>query len=88
MQRSAAEHPRSLSRYRCALALAKARGVHGGTSAVNHFRKQRRIGGCRHSRCWLCHGDKLARRPTVTARRQAATFIEALRSLDTLARDR
>jgi hypothetical protein len=33
------------------------------------FRKGQRIGGCGKSRCYLCHGEKLLRQPTLQQRR-------------------
>lgn len=83
MRRAALERFRLLTRQREQRALARARGVPAEPLALNHFRKQRRIGGCGNSRCWLCHGDKLAQRPTPQARRAANAWADGLRSLET-----
>jgi hypothetical protein len=32
------------------------------------FRKGRRVGGCGKSRCYLCHGEKLLKQPTLQQR--------------------
>lgn len=85
MRRAALERLRLLKRQRDQRTLARARGVPAEPLAINHFRKQRRIGGCGNSRCWLCHGDKLAQRPTPQARRAANAWADGLRSLDTQA---
>ncbi len=36
---------------------------------AGRFRKGQRVGGCGRARCHLCHGDKLAHRPTIQQRR-------------------
>src|SRR6186713_3042064 len=53
----------------------------GRTSAleVGRFRKGLRVGGCGNSRCWLCHGGKIAGDPKVDARRSLATYREEMR---------
>lgn len=81
MQRAACEKPRTLHQHKRWLALARARGLPVDARPANFFRKHQRIGGCGHPRCWLCHGDKLAQRPTPQARRATARFTEALREL-------
>lgn len=88
MRRTAVEQPRTLHRYRCWLALTKAGGRPVGTQAINRFRKQQRIGGCGNSRCWLCHGDKLAGNPTPKAQRHLLAFAEGMRDLELPARYR
>lgn len=40
------------------------------------FRKGQRRGGCRKARCYLCHGDKLWKRPTRQQRRADLTYQE------------
>lgn len=81
MQRAAREHARAQRQRQRWQALAHARGVPAAAVAANRFRKQRRVGGCGNARCWLCHGDKLAKRPTPPARRAAARFADGLREL-------
>ena len=83
MQRAAREKLRALRQRKRWLALARARGIPAAAQPANFFRKRQRIGGCGNARCWLCHGDKLARHPTPQARRAAARFAEAMRTLDT-----
>ena len=47
----------------------------------DRFRKSQRIGGCGGPRCWLCHSDKLAGRPTLRDLRAIAAQIEGLAEL-------
>ncbi len=82
MRRAALERLRLLKRQHDRRALMRARGLPDEPLALNYFRKQRRAAGCGHSRCWLCHGDKLAQRPDPQARRAAAAWADGLRSLD------
>jgi hypothetical protein len=82
MRRAALERFRLLQRQRERRALMRARGLPDEALALNHFRKQRRVGGCGNSRCWLCHGDKLAQRPDPQARRASAAWADGLKSLD------
>lgn len=44
--------------------------------SVNRLRKGPRLGGCGRSRCWLCHEEKLLRRPTPQEYRAAWTAWE------------
>ncbi len=81
MQRAAREKRRTLQQRKRWLALARARGMPADARPANLFRKHQRVGGCGNTRCWLCHGDKLAQRPTPQARRATACFAEALREL-------
>jgi len=43
---------------------------------VGRFRKSWRVGGCGQSRCFLCHGDKLMKRPTLRQHRSNISFHE------------
>lgn len=67
--------------YRASIERARARRVwqahidliHGGDHdtgcicdrQINRFRKGQRQGGCNRPRCYLCHGEKLFKRPTI-----------------------
>jgi hypothetical protein len=42
------------------------------------FRKSQRVGGCSRPRCWLCHGDKLAGRPSLNDLRALVAYREGL----------
>lgn len=53
---------------------------------IGRFRKAERVGGCGRSRCWLCHGDKLAGRATVQERKGHAVYDEGLTEIGTAAR--
>jgi hypothetical protein len=77
MQRAANESLQTRQRKKVWCALARARGVPPDELAQNRFRKQLRVGGCRNSRCWLCHGDKLAGRKTLAEKRADAGWREA-----------
>ena len=46
---------------------------------IGRFRKGQRVGGCGKTRCYLCHGDKLLKRPTLQKRRSDILFKEWLR---------
>lgn len=48
---------------------------------IGRFRKGKRIGGCGRSRCFLCHGEKLMKRPTLQQTRSTFSFHEWLRDL-------
>src|SRR5262245_14118555 len=45
---------------------------------VGRFRKGQRIGGCGKVWCYLCHGDKLLKRPTLQQRRAERSYREWL----------
>jgi hypothetical protein len=45
---------------------------------VGRFRKGQRLGGCGKARCYLCHGDKLLKRPTLQQRRADRSYHEWL----------
>jgi hypothetical protein len=45
---------------------------------VGRFRKGQRVGGCGKARCYLCHGDKLLKRPTLQQRRADRSYREWL----------
>lgn len=45
------------------------------------FRKTERVGGCRKARCYLCHADKLFKRPTPQQRRANIDFREQLQEV-------
>lgn len=81
MQRAACEKSRTLHQRKRWLALARARGLPVEARPANFFRKHQRISGCGHPRCGLCHGDKLAQRPSPQTRRADARFAEALHEL-------
>ena len=49
---------------------------------VGRFRKGQRVGGCGNSRCFLCHGDKLLKRPTLEQARSDSTLREWLQGDD------
>lgn len=86
MRRAALERALLLHRLRGWRALAPA--LPADAPERNRFRKQRRAAGCGHSRCWLCHGDKLAQRPDARTRRADAAFADGLRALTDGARPR
>ena len=78
MRRAFVERQRALRVWR-----AHNRLVHAGmdTSCVcdqqpGRFRKGQKIGGCGKSRCWLCKGHKLEKRPTVRDYRKAISYRE------------
>ena len=56
----------------------------GCESQVGRFRKGQRVGGCGRSRCCLCHGDKLLKRPTLEQRRSASSYGEWVSELGQL----
>lgn len=80
MKRAAQERSRTLHVWRRHLS------SHDGDAAKRcvcnlqpgRFRKGRRIGGCGRPRCHLCHGDKLAKRPTTQQRRADRALTEWL----------
>lgn len=82
MQRAAREYARSLRQHRRWLEHMRARGLTVAALAPNRFRKQLRTGGCGHARCWLCHGDKLAQRPTPRLLRALAAGRDGLAQLE------
>ena len=82
MQRAAREYARSLRQHRRWLERAHARGWPVDAPAPNRFRKQLRAGGCGHARCWLCHGDKLAKRPSPRQLRALAAGRDGLAQLE------
>jgi len=43
---------------------------------VGRFRKSQRIGGCGNSQCYLCHADKLMKRPAARQMRSDASYRE------------
>jgi hypothetical protein len=84
MKRAAEDKPRTLNVWRHHL------WTHRGTVAcvcefqVGRFRKSQRIGGCGHSRCWLCHSEKLGGEPTTQELRGMAKFKEGLAEMSSL----
>lgn len=82
MQRAAREYARSLRQHRRWLERMRARGLPVEALAPNRFRKQLRIGGCGHVCCWVCHGDKLAQRPTARQLRAVAAGRDSLAQLE------
>lgn len=85
MRRAAIERFGTLQTWRDHLA------VHGATIFCDcelqpgRFRKSQRVGGCGRSRCWLCHYEKLAGRPTVQDLRSLATEREGFAELRAIA---
>lgn len=43
---------------------------------VGRFRKSQRIGGCGQSKCYLCHCDKLMKRPKLQRLRSDISYNE------------
>ena len=82
MQRATREYARSHRQYRRWLEHMRARGLPVEPQAPNHFRKQLRIGGCGRARCWLCHADKLAKRPAPRQLRALAAGRDGLAQLE------
>jgi hypothetical protein len=78
MRRAAIERGATVRRWRATLrfrsvSFARPDPYH---RAVNRFRKGPRLAGCGKARCRLCHGDKIARRPTPQEYRAALTAWE------------
>jgi hypothetical protein len=80
MERASVERPRTVRVWR------QHRAQHGpGPLAcpcelqTGRFRKGQRVGGCGKARCYLCHGDKLLKRPTLQQRRSGLAYREWLR---------
>ena len=48
---------------------------------IGRFRKGQRVGGCGKARCYLCHGEKLCKRPTLQQRRADISYKEWLHEL-------
>src|SRR5207248_10486161 len=48
---------------------------------IGRFRKGQRVGGCGKARCYLCHGEKLCKRPTPQQRRADISYKEWLHEL-------
>ena len=48
---------------------------------IGRFRKGQRGGGCGKARCYLCHGEKLFKRPTRQQRRADISYKEWLHAL-------
>ena len=55
---------------------------------IGRFRKGQRVGGCGKARCYLCHGEKLCKRPTPQQRRADISYKEWLHELVDLLRER
>lgn len=60
MKRAANERRRTLSTWRTHLAEHTGNILCACEFQPGRFRKSERVGSCGRSRCWLCHGDKLA----------------------------
>ena len=45
---------------------------------IGRFREGQRVGGCGKTRCYLCHGDKLLKRPTLPQRWSDLSYQEWL----------
>ena len=43
---------------------------------VGRFRKSQRIGGCGQTKCYLCHSDKLMKRPKLQRLRSDVSYNE------------
>lgn len=78
MRRAAIEKHRTLRIWRAHLATHKQPVVCSCDLQPGRFRKSQRIGGCGRTRCWLCHGEKLAGRPTQGDVRAIARYREGL----------
>jgi len=48
---------------------------------IGRFRKGQRVWGCGKARCYLCHGDKLLKRPTRKQHQANTAYREWLREL-------
>ena len=82
MKRASEERPRTIRVWR------KHLSWHGSQILAcvcefqpSRFRKGQRVGGCGQSRCYLCHGDKLFKRPTLQQRRSDISYKEWLHEL-------
>ena len=78
MRRAAIEKHRTLRIWRAHLATHKQPVVCSCDLQPGRFRKSQRIGGCGRTRCWLCHGEKLAGHPTQGDVRAIARYREGL----------
>jgi hypothetical protein len=77
MKRAAQEREQTLRVWRCHLSW------HGKDAVLcscelqpGRFRKGQRVWGCGKSRCYLCHGEKLLKRPTHRQRLSDISFHE------------
>ena len=50
---------------------------------IGRFRKGQRVGGCGKARCYLCHREKLCKRPPLQQRRADISYKEWLHALYT-----
>jgi hypothetical protein len=78
VKRAALERPRTVRTWRGHLGRHAAPVACACELQPGRFRKAQRIGGCNKSRCWLCHGDKLAGLATPQDRRGRARLFEGL----------
>ena len=78
MKRAAIEKPRTVHTWRNHVATHHGQLICDCELQPGRFRKSQRIGGCGRPRCWLCHPDKLAGRPTIQQRRFLAKQLEGL----------
>jgi len=78
MKRAAIEKPKTVHTWRNHLATHHGQLIWDCELQPGRFRKSQRIGGCGRPRCWLCHPDKLAGRPTIQQRRFLAKQLEGL----------
>lgn len=81
MRRAAQERARSLRVWRQHLKLHGKEALHCACeNQAGRFRKGQRIGGCGNARCYLCHGDKLLKRPSRQQQQSNIAFREALKA--------
>ena len=81
MYRASKERARALRVWKAHIDL-----IHGGDHdtgcicdhQVNRFRKGQRQGGCNRPRCYLCHSEKLFKRPTIKQRKENDRYADSL----------
>jgi hypothetical protein len=78
MRRAAEERAQTVSTWRQHLATHTGEILCICEFQSGRFRKSQRVGGCGNSRCWLCHGEKLARVATLGEQRAFVAFIEGM----------
>jgi hypothetical protein len=77
VKRAAQERKRTLQVWRRYLSLHEpGTGLCACELQPGRFRKGRRVGGCGKSRCYLCHGEKLLKQPTLQQRRANTALQE------------
>lgn len=78
MKRAALERLRTVSFWREHLATHARPIICACDLQPGRFRKSQRVGDCGRPRCWLCHPDKLAGRPTLRDRRDILRLSEGM----------